>query len=247
MGKQIDRDECTKMVKLALNEINMKLSSKQIDVIVNNTFRETDLNGDGVIDYEEYRIYCRKNPRILQPFRLDITNIIYDEQENRRGRRVSKAKVLRHWPSGAQAKNKMIRKIKKSVPGYMKRDKIEKVRSIHNAQEIMGLDDDNKNTSTGAKSSSKGYDEGRDRTKSPSLGNSNTDSTESESATDEEDTKYDIGTPNALRFAMSADSAERKRRKKRQGMKKKIIKDDLEDLSALGLNTSVPRTPPKSK
>ena len=78
--QQIDRDECTQMVKLALNEINMKLSSKQIEVIVNNTFRETDLNGDGVIDYEEYSVYCRKHPRILEPFRLDITNIIYDEQ-----------------------------------------------------------------------------------------------------------------------------------------------------------------------
>merc|ERR1712087_568717 len=109
----------------------------------------------------------------------------------------------------------------------------------------MGLDDD-KNTSTGTKSC-KSYDEGRDRTISPSLGNSNTDSTESESATDEEDTKYDIGTANALRFAMSADSAERKRRKKKKGMKKKIIKDDLENLSALGLNTSVPRDSPKKE
>merc|ERR1712228_207154 len=213
MGKQIDRDECTKMVKLALNEINMKLSSKQIDVIVNNTFRETDLNGDGVIDYEEYRIYCRKNPRILQPFRLDITNIIYDEQENRRGRRVSKAKVLRHWPSGAQAKNKMIRKIKKSVPGYMKRDKIEKVRSIHCAQDIMGLEDELKH------SKSKSYDDEHMRPKKVSLGHSNTESTESESATDEEDTKYDASTPRAMKFAMSADCADRKRKKKEKNKK----------------------------
>ena len=50
---------------------------------------------------------------------------------------------------------------------------------------------------------------------------------------------------------MSADSADRKRKKKdkykKKGMKKKVNKPDLEDLTALGLNTSVPRTPPKTK
>eukprot|EP00486_Rosalina_sp_Unknown_P011796 CAMPEP_0201582968 /NCGR_PEP_ID=MMETSP0190_2-20130828/92756_1 /ASSEMBLY_ACC=CAM_ASM_000263 /TAXON_ID=37353 /ORGANISM="Rosalina sp." /LENGTH=495 /DNA_ID=CAMNT_0048023961 /DNA_START=18 /DNA_END=1505 /DNA_ORIENTATION=+ len=143
--KQIDREECTKMVKLALNEINMQLSTKQIQVIVNNTFREADMNNDGVIDYEEYKIYCKKNPRVLEPFKVDISSLVLDEQENRRGRRMSGPKALRHWPTDQKKKNKMIRKIKKSVPKYMKREKIERVRSIHHAKDITDALDDDKN------------------------------------------------------------------------------------------------------
>merc|ERR1711933_597233 len=86
----------------------------------------------------------------------------------------------------------MIRKIKKSVPGYMKRDRIEKVRSIHNAQDIMGLDDDK----------------------------------------NEWDDK-------------SALSALHETKKKKKKNKENVM--SIDDLGALGLNTSVPRTPPKTK
>merc|ERR1712232_525424 len=117
----------------------------------------------------------------------------------------------------------------------MKRDKIEKVRSIHCAQDIMGLEDELKH------SKSKSYDDEHMRPKKVSLGHSNTESTESESATDEEDTKYDASTPRAMKFAMSADCADRKRKKKEKNKK------NAEDLSTLGLNTSKPRTPPVTK
>ena len=76
----IDREECTQMVELALDEINMKLSVQQIEDIVNNTFREADANGDGVIDFEEYTMYCKRNPRVLEPFRIDIATLVLDEQ-----------------------------------------------------------------------------------------------------------------------------------------------------------------------
>eukprot|EP01083_Nonionella_stella_P021109 58532_1 len=274
------RLQTTTMVKLALNEINMKLSTKQIEVIVNNTFREADVNNDGVIDYDEYKVYCKKNPRVLEPFRIDIASLVLDEQENRRGRRVSQAKMLRHWPTDTKKKNQMFRKIKKSVPGYMKREKIERVRSIHNAQEIMGLDDDKndkheevqsikeiskkkkkkkkklrKKKITG--SGSKSVDENDD--------NSNNNNKRMDSTSDSSDSLSDE--PQSLRFALSADSAEREKmkkekyskRKKKKKRNKKMDKQkekpknvivnvpDLTEATALGLNTSVPRTPPKSK
>merc|ERR1712176_1084924 len=120
------------------------------------------------------------------------------------GRRVSRAKVLRHWPSGDKAKNKMIRKIKKSVPGYMKRDRIEKVRSIHNAQDIMGLDDDKEEYALSALNETK--KKKKKKARSPSVEKS----TESESKTNE------LPKPNELKFARSADSIDQKNKNNKE-------------------------------
>merc|ERR1712176_1082125 len=132
------------------------------------------------------------------------------------GRRVSRAKVLRHWPSGDKAKNKMIRKIKKSVPGYMKRDRIEKVRSIHNAQDIMGLDDDKEEYALSAL---------HEKKKKKKKSRSNTVSTESESKTNE------LPKPNELKFARSADSIDQKKKNNKE--KPKIKQADLDAINRL--------------
>ena len=94
--KHINRGECRQMVQLGLGEIDMQLSPQQIEVFVSNTFRAADRNKDGVIDFAEYSAYCRRNPRVLAPFRVDIASLVLDEREKRRSRRVSQPKLLRH-------------------------------------------------------------------------------------------------------------------------------------------------------
>merc|ERR1711933_367691 len=104
----------------------------------------------------------------------------------------------------------MIRKIKKSVPGYMKRDRIEKVRSIHNAQDIMGLDDDKNEWDD--KSALSALHETKKKKKKKARSPSVEKSTESESK------------KNELKFARSADSIDRK---KKNNKEKVVSIDDL--------------------
>lgn len=75
----IDRTECKQMVTAALGQIEMSLTTDQVDQIVQNTFEVTDTNKDDKIDFEEYCEYCKKNPRILQSFQVDISKLIQYE------------------------------------------------------------------------------------------------------------------------------------------------------------------------
>jgi len=138
------------MVIASALEIDMQLSDNQIDEIVNNTFEATDLNHDNKIDFEEYCLYCEKNPRILQPFCVDVSNLIQYEQESRRRHRyresIANYRTLHHGPNKSPNAEKHFfgfGKMKK-IAHVGGRDKIVRVRSIHDVAQICANDDDTK-------------------------------------------------------------------------------------------------------
>ncbi len=132
---KVDKEELKRMVIAALEHVAMNLGNDQIDAIVENTFELADANRDGFIDKEEYSVFCRNNPRILQPYSVDVTQLIHYEQESRRHHRVPKTqyKPLTHGPMQAPSKGRLKRLRRRMGKGLSKvsKEKVERVRSIH--------------------------------------------------------------------------------------------------------------------
>mmetsp|Transcript_18253 Transcript_18253/g.29991 ORF Transcript_18253/g.29991 Transcript_18253/m.29991 type:complete len:197 (-) Transcript_18253:271-861(-) len=69
---QISREELTKMLEASLVENNMNLTQQQVDSLVDATFREADKDGDGRIDFEEYRGMVMKHPAMIRNMTIAI-------------------------------------------------------------------------------------------------------------------------------------------------------------------------------
>ncbi|KAI3444409.1 hypothetical protein Pfo_001074 [Paulownia fortunei] len=73
----IEREDLKEMVLALLNESDLSLSNDIVETIVDKTFKEADINGDGKIDQEERKEYAAKNPLLLRnmtlPYLMDIT------------------------------------------------------------------------------------------------------------------------------------------------------------------------------
>ncbi|XP_009621908.1 calcineurin B-like protein 7 [Nicotiana tabacum] len=72
----IEREELKEMVLALLDESDLHLSDDVVEAIVDKTFKETDTNGDGRIDQEEWREYAARNPTLLRnmtlPYLMDV-------------------------------------------------------------------------------------------------------------------------------------------------------------------------------
>ncbi|RRT62320.1 hypothetical protein BHE74_00046172 [Ensete ventricosum] len=66
----IEREELKEMVLALLNESDVFLSNDIVETIVNNTFVQADLNGDGKIDLDEWREFVKKNPSLIKNMTL---------------------------------------------------------------------------------------------------------------------------------------------------------------------------------
>ena len=72
----ITRDELYSMMEATLAENDVALSPVQIMNLVDATFREADLNGDGKIDFAEFEVMVAKQPSILRPLTLNVSELL---------------------------------------------------------------------------------------------------------------------------------------------------------------------------
>ncbi|ETO29189.1 hypothetical protein RFI_07937 [Reticulomyxa filosa] len=138
--KLIDKEELRKMVCSASEYIDMHLSEEQIEKLVNDTFLICDKDKNGVIDYNEYCAFCQENPRILQPFTIDVENLIQYELESRRKRPTSDTGkgLIRGIPA---PKNNRMKKFGSSVIQKITKNDVDNVEPIHEASDVLrGLD-----------------------------------------------------------------------------------------------------------
>ncbi len=64
------------MMDATLAENDVSLSAVHIATIVDATFRECDLNGDGKIDFAEFETMVSKQPSIIRPLTLNVTELL---------------------------------------------------------------------------------------------------------------------------------------------------------------------------
>ncbi|KAL9374722.1 hypothetical protein Peur_031601 [Populus x canadensis] len=73
----IEREELKEMVMALLHESDLLLSDDFVETIVDKTFRDADLKGDGKIDPDEWKEFVSKNPSLIKnmtlPHLKDIT------------------------------------------------------------------------------------------------------------------------------------------------------------------------------
>jgi serine/threonine-protein phosphatase 2B regulatory subunit len=67
----ITKDEMFAMLSASLLQSPLNLTQNQIKVLIDETFREADKNGDGVISFEEYREMVMAHPNIALDFDVD--------------------------------------------------------------------------------------------------------------------------------------------------------------------------------
>ena len=63
------------MLKAALNENKITITDEQIEHICTKTLKESDLDGNGFIEFAEYSELVHKNPKLLNPFTINLDEL----------------------------------------------------------------------------------------------------------------------------------------------------------------------------
>jgi len=75
----IDKAELMSMLRaIMFDNMLFHLSDDHIRALVDSTFSEADVNGDGKISFEEYRVLVNKHPTILKNLTLELETDVLD-------------------------------------------------------------------------------------------------------------------------------------------------------------------------
>lgn len=66
----ITNEELYKLLEASLIENSLGLPQKDLQALVDATFREADTNGDGKISYEEYKEHVARHPSMIKNMTL---------------------------------------------------------------------------------------------------------------------------------------------------------------------------------
>ncbi|XP_047179550.1 calcineurin B-like protein 4 isoform X2 [Vigna umbellata] len=78
----IEREELKEMVLALLHESDLELSDDMIESIVDKTFSDADINGDGKIDQEEWKAFVSKHPSLIKNMTLPYLKSVYSFSMN---------------------------------------------------------------------------------------------------------------------------------------------------------------------
>ncbi|KAJ3452071.1 calcineurin b [Anaeramoeba flamelloides] len=70
---EIEKPELFLLLNSCLeDQFRLSLGKNELQNIVDQTFNEIDTDGSGTIDYEEYMIYAKLNPRIIENLKIKL-------------------------------------------------------------------------------------------------------------------------------------------------------------------------------
>lgn len=67
----ISKSELLNILKASLEQFIVELSDEDMEQLVEQTFKEVDLNGDGLISFDEYKSMVLKHPGIIQSLTIN--------------------------------------------------------------------------------------------------------------------------------------------------------------------------------
>ncbi|TKY74093.1 Calcineurin B protein 4 [Spatholobus suberectus] len=78
----IEREELKEMVVALLHESDLALSDDMIETIVDKTFSDADINGDGRIDQDEWKAFVSRHPSLIKNMTLPYLKSVYSLSMN---------------------------------------------------------------------------------------------------------------------------------------------------------------------
>lgn len=67
----ISRPELLNILKASLEQFVVEISEEDMQQLVDQTFKEVDINGDGLISFDEYKSMVLKHPGIIQSLTIN--------------------------------------------------------------------------------------------------------------------------------------------------------------------------------
>eukprot|EP00941_MAST-03F_sp_MAST-3F-sp1_P003119 g3119.t1 len=76
--RKIGKVELSEMLKTSIQSLPHKFTDAQINSLIETTFKEADLNGDGFINFDEYKKMSVQHPQMLSQMTMNVGEKIKD-------------------------------------------------------------------------------------------------------------------------------------------------------------------------
>jgi len=137
----IDASEIRSLVDAALEMTKQVWTEQQRKDICKATFEAVDVNGDGLVQFEEYQKYCRENPELLRSLTVDVQDIVrdvsikrYDDAKTRNTLSLTRGPL-----EGAEPRSKKKKSILKKMPSIFRKSRVVNLREIGDHNELMNI------------------------------------------------------------------------------------------------------------